>query len=114
MTKTLTQKEQVAVFVRFQPNCVLGDVSEAQDLVGGTAGRLLHELCDEGVIIRSRDSVQYKYSSVPHADIPDVIPPCMVEKSHPVRMHAAEQKAKALEEKNQWRRVPWCIRPFST
>lgn len=80
MTKTLTQKEQVAVFVRYQPNCAVDDVSEAQDLAGGTVGRLLRELCDDGVIIRSRDSVQYKYSSVPHADIPDVILPCMVEK----------------------------------
>ncbi|WP_229216885.1 hypothetical protein [Enterobacter sp. WPR_3_1] len=59
MTKTLTQKEQVAVFVRYQPNCVVGDVSDALDLAGGTAGRLLRELSDEGVIIRSRDSGQY-------------------------------------------------------
>ncbi|HDR2628072.1 TPA: hypothetical protein QCI66_004391 [Enterobacter cancerogenus] len=57
MTKTLTQKEQVAVFVRYQPNCAVGDVSEALDLAGGTAGRLLRELSDEDAIIRSRDSV---------------------------------------------------------
>lgn len=73
------------------------------DLAGGTAGRLLRDLSDEGVIIRSRDSVQYTYRAVPHADIPDVIIPCMVEKSDPVRMQAAEQKAKALEEKGLWR-----------
>ncbi|HFQ5503992.1 hypothetical protein UXO84_01125 [Enterobacter bugandensis] len=86
MTKALTQKEKVAVFVRYQPNCAVGDVSEALDLAGGTAGRLLRELSDEGLIIRSRDSVQYTYRAVPHADIPDVIIPCMVEKSDPVRM----------------------------
>lgn len=32
MTKPLTQKEQVAVFVRYQPNCAVGDVSEALDM----------------------------------------------------------------------------------
>lgn len=105
MTKALTQKEKVAVFVRYQPNCDVGDVSEALDLAGGTAGRLLRELSDEGVIIRSRDSVQYTYRAVPHADIPDVIIPCMAEKSDPVRMQAAELKAKALEEKGLWRRA---------
>ncbi|EPD0133482.1 TPA: PerC family transcriptional regulator [Enterobacter hormaechei] len=105
MTKALTQKEQVAVFVRYQPNCAVADVSEALDMAGGTAGRLLRELSDEGVIIRSRDSVQYTYRAVPHADIPDVIIPCMVEKSDPVRMQAAEQKAKALEDKGLWRRA---------
>lgn len=96
MTKTLTQKEQVAVFVRYQPNCAVGDVSEALDMAGGTAGRLLRELSDEGVIIRSRDSVQNTYSAVPHADIQEVILPCMVEKSDLVRMQAAEQKAKGI------------------
>lgn len=105
MTKTLTQKEQVAVFVRYQPNCAVGDVSEALDMAGGTAGRLLRELSDEGVIIRLRDSVQYTYRAVPHADIPDVILPCMVEKSDPVRMQAAEQKAKELEDRGLWRRA---------
>lgn len=105
MTKTLTQKEQVAVFVRYQPNCAVGDVSEALDMAGGTAGRLLRELSDEGVIIRLRNSVQYTYRAVPHADIPDVILPCMVEKSDPVRMQAAEQKAKELEERGLWRRA---------
>lgn len=105
MTKTLTQKEQVAVFVRYQPNCAVGDVSDALDLAGGTAGRLLRELSDEGVIIRSRDSVQYTYRAVPHADIPNVIIPCMIEKSDPVRMQAAEQKAKELEERGLWRRA---------
>jgi DNA-binding transcriptional ArsR family regulator len=105
MTKTLTQKEQVAVFVRYQPNCAVGDVSEALDMAGGTAGSLLRKLSDEGVIIRLRDSVQYTYRAVPHADIPDVILPCMVEKSDPLRMQAAEHKAKALEEKGLWRRA---------
>ncbi|OXL33921.1 hypothetical protein CA284_21780 [Enterobacter mori] len=105
MTKILTQKEQVAVFLRYQPNSALADVSEALDLAGGTAGRLLRELSDEGVIVRSHDSVHYTYRAVPHADIPDVILPCMVEKSDPVRMQAAEQKAKALEEKGLWRRA---------
>lgn len=91
--------------MRYQPNCAVGDVSEALDLASGTAGRLLRELSDEGVIIRSRDSVQYTYRAVPHADIPDVVIPCMVEKSDPVRMQAAEQKAKALEDKGLWRRA---------
>jgi len=36
MTKVLTQKQQVAVFVRYQPNCAVGDVSEALDMAGGT------------------------------------------------------------------------------
>lgn len=31
MTKALTQKQQVAVFVRYQPNCAVGDVAEALD-----------------------------------------------------------------------------------
>ncbi|MFX2623429.1 PerC family transcriptional regulator [Enterobacter asburiae] len=105
MTKPLTQKEQVAVFVRYQPNCAVGDVSEALDMSGATAGKLLRELSDDGVITRSRNSVQYTYTAVPHADIQDVILPCMEEKSDPVKMQAAEQKAKALEEKGLWRRA---------
>lgn len=40
MTKILTQKEQVPVFVRYQPNCAVGDVSEALNMAGATAGRL--------------------------------------------------------------------------
>jgi len=80
MTKQLTQKDQVAIFVRYQPNCAVGDVSEALDMSGATAGKLLRELSDDGVITRSRNSVQYTYTAVPHADIPDVILPCMEEK----------------------------------
>jgi len=105
MTKPLTQKEQVAVFVRYQPNCAVGDVSEALDMSGATAGKLLRELSDDGVITRSRNSVQYTYAAVPHTDIPDVILPCMEEKSDPIKMQAAEQKARALEEKGLWRRA---------
>lgn len=105
MTKPLTQKEQVAVFVRYQPNCAVGDVSEALDMSGATAGKLLRELSDDGVITRSRNIVQYTYTAVPNADIPDVILPCMEEKSDPIKMQAAEQKAKALEEKGLWRRA---------
>ncbi len=105
MTKTLTQKEQVAVFVRYQPNCDLSDVAEALDMSGATAGKLLRDLSDQGVIVRSRNSVQYTYEAVPHSDIPDVILPCMAEKGDQVRMKAAEQKAKALEEKGLWRRA---------
>lgn len=50
MTKPLTQKDQVAIFVRYQPNCAVGDVSEALDMSGATAGKLLRELSDDGVI----------------------------------------------------------------
>ena len=105
MTKALTQKQQVAVFVRYQPNCAVGDVAEALDMSGATAGKLLRDLSDQGVIVRSRNSVQYTYEVVPDADIPDVILPCMAEKSDPVRMQAAEEKAKALEAKGLWRRA---------
>lgn len=105
MTKPLTQKEQVAVFVRYQPNCAVGDVSEALDMHGATAGKLLRELSDEGVINRTRNSIQFTYSAAPDAEIPEVILPCMLEKSDPVRMQAAEQKAKELEEKGLWRRA---------
>lgn len=105
MTKPLTQKEQVAVFVRYQPNCAVGDVSEALDMHGSTAGKLLRELSDEGVINRTRNSVQFTYSAAPDADIPEVILPCMVKQNDPVRMQAAELKAKALEERGLWRRA---------
>ncbi|MBM3071686.1 PerC family transcriptional regulator [Enterobacter sp. RHBSTW-00994] len=105
MTKALTQKDQVAVFVRYQPNCAVGDVSEALDMSGATVGKLLRELSDEGVILRSRNSVQFIYTAVDGAPIPDVILPCMVEKSDPVLTQAAEAKAKALEEKGLWRRA---------
>ncbi|EPC0967099.1 PerC family transcriptional regulator [Enterobacter ludwigii] len=105
MTKPLTQKEQVAVFVRYQPNCAVGDVSEALDMHGATAGKLLRELSDEGVINRTRNSIQFTYSAAPDAEIPEVILPCMLEKSDPVRMQAAEQKAKELEQKGLWRRA---------
>jgi DNA-binding MarR family transcriptional regulator len=65
MTKQLTQKEQVAVFVRYRPNSAVGDVSEALDMAGATAGKLLRELSDEGVIIRTRNSVQFIYAACP-------------------------------------------------
>jgi predicted transcriptional regulator len=103
MTKSLTQKEQVAVFVRYQPNCAVGDVSEALDMHGATAGKLLRELSDEGILNRTRNSVQFTYLAASDAEIPEVVLPCMVEKSDPVRMQAAEQKAKELEEKGLWR-----------
>ncbi|WP_142503514.1 PerC family transcriptional regulator [Lelliottia amnigena] len=105
MTKPLTQKEQVAVFVRYQPNCAVGDVSEALDMHGATAGKLLRELSDKGVINRTRNSIQFTYSAAPDAEIPEVILPCMLEKSDPVRMQAAEQKAKELEVRGLWRRA---------
>jgi hypothetical protein len=79
-------------------------------LAGTTACRLQRELSDEGVIIRSRDSVQYTYRAVPHADIPDVILPCMVEKIDPVRMQAAEEKAKALEKRGCRKELLRCIK----
>lgn len=105
MTKQLTQKEQVAVFVRYRPNCAVGDVSDALDMAGATAGKLLRELSDKGVIIRTRNSVQFVYTAAPDADIPDVILPCMFLKSDPARIMAAEQKAKALADKGLWRRA---------
>lgn len=105
MTKPLTQKEQVAVFVRYKPNCAVGDVSEALDMHGSTAGKLLRELSDEGAINLTRNSIQFAYSAAPDAEIPEVILPCMLEKSDPVRMQAAEQKAKEVEEKGLWRRA---------
>jgi len=105
MTKSLTQKEQVAVFVRYQPNCAVGDVSEALDMHAATAGKLLRELSDEGILNRTRNSVQFTYSAASDAEIPEVVLPCMVEKSDPVRMQAAEKKAKELEEKGLWRRA---------
>lgn len=105
MTKPLTQKEQVAVFVRFQPNCAVGDVCEALDLTGAAAGRLLRTLADEGVITRTRNAVQYTYSAVPGASIPDVILPFMIQKGNPVQMLAAEKKAKELEGRGLWRRA---------
>ncbi len=105
MTKQLTQKEQVAIFVRYQPNCAVGDVSEALDMVSATAGKLLRQLSDEGVIIRSRNSTQYTYAAAPGADIPDQTLPCMVEKGDPVKTMAAEKKAKELEGRGLWRRA---------
>ncbi|WP_320709596.1 PerC family transcriptional regulator [Enterobacter asburiae] len=105
MTKPLTQKEQVAVYVRYQPNCAVGDVSEALDMHGATARKLLRELSDEGILNRTRKSVQFTYSAAPDAKIPEVALPCMVEKSDPIRMQAAEQKAKELEAKGLWRRA---------
>lgn len=105
MTKLLTQKEQVAVFVRYQPNCTVGDVCEALDMTSAASGKLLRELSDGGVLIRSRSGGQYVYIAAPDAAIPDVTLPCMVEKSDPARMLSAEQKAKALEEKGLWRRA---------
>lgn len=74
-------------------------------MAGATAGKLLRELSDEGVIIRTRNSVQFVYTAAPDADIPDVILPCMILKSDPARIMAAEQKAKALTDKGLWRRA---------
>ena len=105
MTKPLTQNEQVAIFVRYQPNCAVGDICEALDMSSAASGKLLRELSNEGVLVRTRSGGQFTYSAAPDAVIPDVILPCMVEKSDPIRMQSAEQKAKALEEKGLWRRA---------
>ncbi|EPP5206746.1 PerC family transcriptional regulator [Enterobacter hormaechei] len=105
MTKPLTQKAQVAIFVRYQPNCAVGDICEALDMSSAASGKLLRELSNEGVLVRARSGGQFMYTAAPDAVIPDVILPCMVEKSDPVRMQSAEQKAKALEEKGLWRRA---------
>ena len=105
MTKPLTQKEQVAIFVRYQPNCAVGDICEALDMSSAASGKLLRELSNEGVLVRTRSGGQFTYSAAPDAVIPDVIRPCMVEKSDPIRMQSAEQNAKALEEKGLWRRA---------
>ncbi|VDZ89238.1 Uncharacterised protein [Lelliottia amnigena] len=80
MTKSITQKEQVAIFDCYKPNCAVGDVSKALDKHGATAGKLLRELSDEGILNRTRNSVQFTYSAAPDADIPEVVLPCMVEK----------------------------------
>lgn len=105
MTKQLTQKEQVAVFVRYRPNCAVGEVSDAMDMSGATAGKLLSEMSDQGAIIRTRNSVQFIYAAAPGADIADVILPCMVLKSGPAKIMEAEQKAKALADKGLWCRA---------
>ncbi|EMN8466936.1 PerC family transcriptional regulator [Klebsiella michiganensis] len=105
MTKSLTQKEQVAVFVRYQLNSAVGDVSEAFDMHGATAGKLLGELSDEGILNRTRNRVQFTYSAAPDAEISEAVLPCMVDKSDPVRMQAAKQRAKELEEEGLWRRA---------
>lgn len=80
------------VLVPYQPNSAIGDVYEMLNMVGGTVCMLLCELSDEGVIIRSRDSIQYTYRALPHADVPDVILPRMVEKSEPVRLVISKRK----------------------
>lgn len=54
MTKPLTQKEQVAIFVRYQPNCAVGDICEALDMSSAASGKLLRELSNEGVLVRAR------------------------------------------------------------
>lgn len=99
MTKVLTQKQQVAVFVRYQPNCAVGDVAEALDMSGATAGKLLRDLSDQGVIVRSRNSVQYTYEVVPDADIPDVILPCMAEKAIQSGCRPQRRKRRRLRQK---------------
>lgn len=105
MTKSLTQKDQVAIFVRYQPNCDIRDVAEALDMASTTAGKHLRALSDEGVILRRHNGTQNCYTAAPGADIPDELLPCMEQKSDPVKILAAETKAKELEGKGLWRRA---------
>ncbi|MFW0974762.1 PerC family transcriptional regulator [Leclercia pneumoniae] len=74
-------------------------------MASATAGKLLRELSDEGVIIRTRNSVHFVYTAAPDADIPDIILPCMILRSDPARIMVAEQKAKALADKGLWHRA---------
>ena len=37
MTKTITQMEQVAVLMRYQSNCAVGDISAALNMADGIA-----------------------------------------------------------------------------
>lgn len=45
------------MYVCYQPNCTVGDVSEALDMHVATVGKLLRELSDEGVINWTRNSI---------------------------------------------------------
>lgn len=105
MTKPLTLKDQVAIFVRYQPNCDIKDVAEALDMASTTACKHLRALSNEGIIIRNHSGTQYSYTAAPGADIPDEVLPCMEQKSDPVKILAAEMKAKELESKGLWRRA---------
>lgn len=105
MTKTLPQKDQVAIFVRYRPNCDIRDVAEALDMASTTAGKHLRSLSVEGVLTRTHNGTQFCYAVAPGASIPDVVLPCMLQESDPVKILAAETKAKALEEKGLWRRA---------
>jgi len=105
MTKPLTLKDQVAIFVRYQPNCDIKDVAEALDMASTTACKHLRALTEEGVIIRNHNGTQYSYTADPRADIPDEVLPFMEQKSDPVKILAAETKAKELESKGLWRRA---------
>ncbi len=105
MTKPLTQKDLVAIFVRYQPNCDIKDVAEALDMASTTACKHLRALSNEGIIIRNHSGTQYSYTAEPSADIPDEVLPCMEQKSDPVKILAAETKAKELENRGFWRRA---------
>lgn len=105
MTKQLTQKDQVAIFVRYQPNCAVGDVSDALDLGSSTAGKLLRALTDEGIVIRSHNGTQFTYEAIEGAAISDELLPCMLHKADPAKTLAAETLAKELEAKGLWRRA---------
>lgn len=71
------------MFVRYKPNCAVSDVSEALDMAGGTAGRLLRELSEDCLTISTMNNVQFIYTAAPRADIPGVILLCLVLKSVP-------------------------------
>lgn len=105
MTKLLTQKDQVAIYVRHRPNCDIREVAEALDMASTTAGKHLRNLSVEGVINRIHNGTQYCYTAAPGASIPEVVLPCMLLKSDPAKILAAEERAKALEGKGLWRRA---------
>lgn len=80
MTKQLTLKEHVVVYVRYQPNCAVGDVSEVLQMADSLLGRLLREFSDEKVNISLRNNVQHICKVVPHTNISDAILSRMMEK----------------------------------
>lgn len=99
MTKPLTQKEQVAIFVRYQPNCAVGDICEALDMSSAASGKLLRELSNEGVLVRARSGGQFMYTAAPDAVIPDVILACMVEKAIRSGCNPQSRKRKHLRKR---------------
>lgn len=117
MTKLakLTKMMRVALYVRDNPSVNALDVSEVFDITDAYSGKILRELMNHGVLVRSGSDGYFRYTVAPgyvfpefeFPDEPDVPEPQLPEAlpAHKEKSAELESKAAELESRGLRRRA---------